>query len=141
MPYKYLEHIGDAAIEATGKTLEQAFAEAGRAMLGLMVETRDVLPDKDIYIEVSAAALEELLVEFLNELLSQQGIQDLILVDCWVREIIPIGIDFILRGKAIGVKPEKVKGRLGHEVKGASYNGLKVEEKPGLFTVQCVLDM
>lgn len=141
MAHKYLEHTGDAAIEATGDTLEQAFAEAGRAMIEIMVQDRGLTPDGDIEIEASAATLEELLVEFLNELLSQQGLNDLVLTDCWVREIMPLGIDYILRGKAVGVTPERVMDALGHEVKGASYLGLKVEEKPGIYTVQCVLDM
>ena len=142
MAYRYLDHTGDAAIEATGSSLEQAFAEAGRAMIGLMVKDRGMIPDVDIEIEVSAATLEELLVEFLNELLSRQSLENIIITDCWVREIVPLGIDYILRGKATGVRPEKAKGKLGHEVKGASYLGLKVEEKPsGLFIVRCILDM
>ena len=141
MPYRYLEHVGDAAIESTGDTLEQAFAEAGRAMIALMVKTRDLTPDADVEFEVSATTLEELLVEFLNELLSLQGLNDLIFTDCWVREIISMGIDYTISGKAVGVKPEKLHDKLGHEVKAASYLGLKVEEKHGRFRVQCVLDM
>ncbi len=141
MPYNYLEHLGDAALEATGDTLERAFAEAARGMFSLMVKAEEPMPDKDVEIEVSAGTLEELLVEFLNELLSQQGLKDLIFTNCWVREIFQLGTEYGLRGKATGVKPERVKDRLGHEVKAASYLGLKVEEKAGVFRVQCVFDM
>jgi SHS2 domain-containing protein len=141
MPYRYLEHTADAAIEATGETLEQAFAEAGRAMLALMVNKRDMAPDRDVEIEVTADSLEELLVQFLSEILAEQGTENLIFTDCWVREIMEMGIDFALRGKATGVKPERVKEQLGQEVKGVSYLGLKVEEESGIFKVQCVVDM
>ncbi|MEJ2745475.1 MAG: archease [bacterium] len=52
MSYKYLEHIGDAAIEATAATLEEAFAEAGRAMFGIMIERGTTLPETTVEIRI-----------------------------------------------------------------------------------------
>jgi len=142
MSYRYLEHIGDAAIEATGATLEEAFAEAARAMFGLMVNARTVAPEKSIEIEAGAATHEELLVEFLNELLAQQGLHVLIFTDCRVHGITPGAHGgYMLTAAASGVEPERVGATLGHEVKAASYLGLKVERKAGRWTVRCVLDM
>jgi len=67
MPYRYLEHVGDAAIEGSGKTLEEAFAGAAAAMLGLMVRGAETpAPGRRVRIEARAQSLEELLVEFLN---------------------------------------------------------------------------
>jgi SHS2 domain-containing protein len=141
MPFKYLEHVGDAAIEACGETLEHAFAEAARAMFALMIKTKAVLPDRNVEIEVNAASLEELLTAFLNELLSRQDIEDVVFFDCWVKEIISMGIEHTLKGTALGINAQKVKGKLGHEVKGASYLGLKIDETPSGVKVRCVVDM
>ena len=142
MSYRYLEHIGDAAIEATGPTLEEVFAEAARAMIGLMVNARAAAPEKSIEIEARAATHEELLVEFLNELLAQPGLHTLIFIDCRVHGITRATHGgYALTAAASGVKPERVGAGLGHEVKAASYQGLKVEQKGGWWTVRCVLDM
>jgi SHS2 domain-containing protein len=141
MSYRYLEHVGDAAIEATGTTLEEAFAEAGRAMFGLMVNAGAAAPAESVEIEITAATPGELLVEFLNELLAQQGLHALIFTECAVRGISRAGRGYRLRGTASGLPPRKLAGRLGAEVKAASYLGLKVGEEGGHYVARCVLDL
>jgi SHS2 domain-containing protein len=142
MPFRYLDHTADAGIEATGTTLEEAFDETARAMFGLMVKADEAVPEKDVTIEARAASLDELLVEFLNELLAQQGLHGLIFTGCRVSEIAPERDGgYVLRATASGAKPEALEGKLGQEVKAASYLALKVEGKPGNYTVRCVLDM
>lgn len=142
MPYRYLEHIGDAAIEASGTTLEEAFAEAGRAMFGLMIDAGSAPSETTVEINAEASTYEELLVEFLNELLAQQGLHKLIFTDCRVHGIAP-GVDgcYTLTATASGVEPRRASAALGHEVKAVSYMGLKVAREGGDWVVRCVLDM
>ncbi len=141
MPFRYLNHTGDAAIEATGSTLEEAFEETARAMFGLMVSAGDAAAEREVELEVRAASLEELLVEFLNELLALQGLRGLIFTDCRVGEIAPESGGYVLRAMALGAVPERLEGRMGQEVKAASYLGLRVEGGPGKYTARCVVDM
>lgn len=140
--HRYLDHTADVGIEASGDTLEEAFSEAARAMFGLMVPAGVEAFGERVEVEARAGTIEELLVEFLNELLAQQGIRNLVFAGCEVREIrrAPDG-GFSLRGDAWGADPRALEGKLGQEVKAASYYGLKVEECAGRFTVRCVLDM
>jgi SHS2 domain-containing protein len=143
MPYRYLEHIGDAAIEGSGKTIEEAFAGAAAAMLGLMVRGSGTpAPGQRVRIETQAQSLEELLVEFLNELLSRQGLLGLVFTRCEVARISRTGgAGFILEAEAEGAPPEALAGKLGTEVKGASYLGLRVEERDGGYVARVVLDL
>jgi SHS2 domain-containing protein len=142
MPYRYLEHIGDAAIEGSGSTLEEAFTGAAEAMLGLMVRGGDAAAGRRVRIEARAPSAEELLVEFLNELLSRQGLLGLVFTGCEVKRIGRAeGAEFLLEAEAAGQPPETLAGRLGAEVKAASYMGLKVEERDRRFTARCVLDL
>lgn len=143
MPYKYLEHIGDAAIEGSGSTLEEAFTGAAGAMLGLMVRGAvPPAPGRRVRIEARAPSEEELLVEFLNELLSRQGLLGLIFTGCEVKRIARAGgTGLLLEAEAEGRPPESLEGMLGAEVKAASYMGLRVEERDGHFTARCVLDL
>ncbi|MCX6354707.1 MAG: archease [Candidatus Aureabacteria bacterium] len=142
MPYRYLDHIGDAAIEATGDTLEEAFAEMAMGMFGLMVRAARLVPDRTVEISAMGQTHEDLLVSFLNELLAQQGLQDCVFIDCAVRGIVPSRSGgYVLSGIARGVAPEKAEGRLGPEVKAASYAGLRIEEGEKGFVIRCVLDL
>lgn len=143
MPYRYLEHIGDAAVEGSGKTLEEAFAGAAEAMLGLMVRDGGAsAPGRRVRIEARARSIEELLVEFLNELLSRQGLLGLVFTRCEVERIGRIGgAGFLLEAEAEGLPPEMLGGRLGAEVKAASYLGLRVGERNGGYAARVVLDL
>jgi len=142
MPYRYLDHIGDAAIEATGTTLEESFTEMARGMLGLMVRAGRLVPDRTVEISARGQTREDLLVSFLNELLAQQGLRDCIFTDCAVRQIVPSRSGgYVLAGVAHGVAPEIAEGRLGPEVKAASYAGLRIEEGEKGFVIRCVLDL
>ncbi|MDD5556712.1 MAG: archease [bacterium] len=141
MTYRYLDHTADAGIEATGATPEEAFAEAARAMIGLMVRGGDAPGGGEVGIEAAAPSLEELLVEFLNELLAQQGLRGLVFTGCRVREIARTADGWRLSAAARGASPAALDGRLGQEVKAASYLGLSVGEREGAWTVRCVVDL
>lgn len=141
MPYRYLEHVGDAAIEARGRTREDAFAEAARAMFGLMVPGGGAAAETRAEVEVRAPDLGGLLVEFLNELLSRQGVMGVIFTECRVKEIAREGGGYRLAAEAVGAGPGSLRGLLGAEVKAASYSGLMVDEEGDSTTVRCVLDM
>lgn len=143
MPYRYLEHIGDAAIEGSGGTLEEAFTGAAEAMLGLMVRgAATSVPGRRVGVEARAPSLDELLVAFLNELLAQQGLLRLVFFRCAVKKIFrAVGTDFLLKAEAEGLPPAALEGRLGAEVKAASYMGLRVAGRAGRFTARCVIDL
>jgi SHS2 domain-containing protein len=142
MSYKYLEHIGDAAIEATATTLGEVFAEAGRAMFAIMIDTGAAPAETTVDIKAEAATYEELLVEFLNELLAQQCLHKLIFTDCRVSGIAPrTGGGYALTATASGVEPKHASAALGHEVKAVTYMGLKVAREDGNWVVRCVLDL
>ncbi len=136
--FEILEHKGETAIRASGKTIEQAFEEAGKALFSVMVSLDSVEEKKEINFEVSGTKLDELFVNFLNELIFQSGINEMFF-SSFKLEKIEKNENFFLKGKAFGEKINEEKHDLGVEVKAASLSGLKVDEKEN--TVQCVLDV
>lgn len=71
MPYRYLPELtsADVAFEATGKTLEEMFEDAGVALLGVMVrDPKKIEPKIKFKIEKEAENEEMLLFSFLDEL-------------------------------------------------------------------------
>ncbi len=138
MTYEYLEHEADIGILAMGKTREQAFEEGAVAMFNVMVDVEKVEPKKKIEISVGAETLDSLFVEWLNALLAQKDIKEMVFSKFKV-EIKEGGI-FQLSGEAWGDE-FKIEQNFKTEVKAATYSGLKYKQVFGEHHLQCILDI
>ncbi|MDD1773655.1 MAG: archease [Methanomassiliicoccales archaeon] len=69
MRYERLEHTADSLIKAHGSTLEECFENAAYAMFDQMVDVRKVEVKESVKIKAGGEDLDELLVNFLSELL------------------------------------------------------------------------
>ena len=67
--FKLLNHKADIGIKGYGNTLEKAFQETAKAMFSIMTNLKKIERKKELRIKVKAKNKEELLIEFLNELL------------------------------------------------------------------------
>lgn len=69
MFYQPIDHTADIGFKVWGKTLEELFSNAARALTDCLVEVSDTAGDKTIFVQLSAESLEELLVKWLQEIL------------------------------------------------------------------------
>lgn len=69
MTYRNLEHMTDAFIEVSGQTLEEAFETAGIAVVDTILDVRSIEKKGDRNISVSAADLNGLLYNWLEEII------------------------------------------------------------------------
>ncbi len=69
MTYRNLEHMTDAFIEVSGKTLEEAFETAGIAVVDTILDVKCVEKKTERKIEVSATDLNSLLYSWLEEII------------------------------------------------------------------------
>src|SRR5574342_1080042 len=69
MGYRYLEHMTDAYIEVTANTLEEAFENAGISVVDTIVDIKSVEAKKEKKIEVSGKDLNNLLYNWLEEII------------------------------------------------------------------------
>jgi len=67
--FELLEHTADIGVKGTGRDLNEAFAETAKGMFSILAEVKGIRLAEEKKLEVKAGNLEELLVEFLNELL------------------------------------------------------------------------
>lgn len=135
MAYEYFEHQADVGIVGRGRSLEEAFAEAAKAMFNLMVDIEAVRPIKTIEVECQAENEEELFVEWLNALLAEASINRMVFSHFGVQ--IKGGK---LAGWARGEELDPDRHDVRTEVKGATYSQLKIV-KDGEFVAQCVVDV
>ena len=133
--YEFFEHKADIGIRGIASSLEEAFAEAAKAMFSVMIDIDKVKPVKTVDIKCSAENDEELLVEFLNKLLSEANINDMVFSEFIVRIK-----DHNLEATAKGEKLEPERHNVKTEVKAATYSQLRIERNDH-FLVQCVVDV
>lgn len=158
--FKYLEHQADMGILAEGRSWPEVFSEGAKAVFNLMHDIKlsarggsafsgktyqlgqvEKSKLKTIIITIFSDNIEGLFVEWLNELLAQESINNLIFIDFKVRQIKQREEKFALVGAAGGINKEDFLGELKIEVKAATYAGLKCGYKNKKYFCQCVVDV
>jgi len=140
MPYKFFDHQADVGIVGIGKSYEQAFQEAAKAMFEIMCDLKTVENAKSIHVDAVAKDMAELFVEWLNELLAQKDIEDALFGSFKVKIVEEKG-RYKLTGTAKGEELNQKKHHLKVEVKAASYSQLKVWKDKNLYKAQCIVDV
>ena len=73
MGYTFIDHTADVAADLTGRTLEELFASAAQALTDTLTERSQVHTVITQSVTLEAPTPEDLLVDWLNELLYQIG--------------------------------------------------------------------
>ncbi len=141
MPYEYRDHTGEAWLVATGDTLEEAFAEGAKALFDLVVNIARVEPHEAVEIAVRAEAFDKLFFEWLNALIIEKDVRGLVFSKFELEPIRKLDGECELKAKARGepFDVEKHSGKV--DVKAATYSGLKCEQTPEGWRVECVVDV
>jgi SHS2 domain-containing protein len=142
MSFKFLEGIAtaDVAIEATGKTLEEAFAEAAVAMFEVQTDTKRIKPTISKEIKIKSEDKKSLLFDWLSKLIYLRDAERMFFSEFDVK-IKEVEGEFKLVAKAYGEKIDFEKHQLKIEVKGVSYTQMEIEEKLKKCRIVVVLDV
>jgi SHS2 domain-containing protein len=134
--FEILNHTADVGIIAYGADLKQAFANAAKGLFSLITDLGKVKEALHRDAELTAADEENLLVEWLNELIYQFATEGIIF-----KRFDIVQLDNTrLKARGYGEKIDKSKHRLKVEVKAATYHMLKVEKNDGC-RVQVLFDI
>jgi len=138
--YETFEHKADIGIRGKATSVERAFCEAAMAMFSIEGNLKKIKKHKKIKIACKAENLEELFVEWLNQLLAQSSIQQMLFSKFSVQKI----KNNKLKGYAYGSKIKKEQ-ELKIEIKAATYSQLKVffdvKNKKKNWVAQCIVDV
>ena len=130
MKYKVLEHTADSLIEVYGTDLNERFANAAYAMFDLITDVKKVESKGEMKITLSAESREQLLVDFLQELLYLNDAEDLVFGKFDVRTD-----GQKLEALVWGEKFDEKKHEKRSVVKGVTYHKLEFDDKKGTLTV------
>ena len=134
--FKFLKHTADIKFQAFGKTLEKAFANSALAMFEAEVDVKKIKPTKKVKIRCEAQNTEELLIEWLNKLLAESSINNMVFSKFKVKIE-----DNKLTGDAYGEKINQEKQGIKTEVKAATYSELFIIKEKDKYICQVVVDV
>ena len=135
--YELIEHTADVAIKAYGKNLSEAFENAAKAMFDIITDNSEIESVGQYEIKLEAPDLEQLLVDWLSELLFLNTSQNLVF------GFFKIRLDdkkSHLSANVFGEKYNISKHKIGVEIKAVTYHMLEVRNKRP-YHVQVLFDI
>ena len=139
--YRFLEHVTDALAEAWGKTLEDAFRQAGLALFDTMLDIETVKPIMREEIGTSGHDEKELLYNYLEELLLLFEIKQFAARTIGVRSVSKTPGQLRLEGHVTGEPYDPLTHHGKVEVKGITYHLMEIEKRSEKTIVRFLLDL
>ncbi|MBS3812210.1 archease [Candidatus Bipolaricaulota bacterium] len=125
MNYEYLDHGADVGVRARAQTFTGLLASAARALFSLMADLEGVRKSTEERLTVEGEDEEDLLYEWLGELLSLSQLQMTVYSE-FDLEVEKTADRLTLHGRLRGEEIDPSRHSLGTEVKGITYQGLEV---------------
>jgi SHS2 domain-containing protein len=139
--YRYLEHMTDAEIEASGKTIDEAFENAGRAVENLMVDLASVKPKETREVQREEKDLGSLLYTWIESLIAFQDDEGLIFsqFNCAISK--SLTDKFLLRAKISGEKFDPKKHEQKTAIKAPTFHDMKITQGHSQVTLRFLVDL
>jgi SHS2 domain-containing protein len=134
--YEFLEHTADIAIRVRGKDLKALFKNAATAVFDIIAE-RKTRKGSVVRLTIAQEAenLDELFVNWLNELLSLSAARNLIFTEFKIQVIERKSLKAVVSGET------RDHFKMNAEIKAATYHQLQLEETASGWQAALVLDV
>jgi len=135
--YELVDHTADVGIKAYGKTLSEAFENAAKGMFDIITDKSEIESIGQYKIELEADNIEQLLVDWLSELLFLNSAHNLVF------GFFKVNLDekkSKLSADVFGEKFDISKHKVGTEIKAVTYHMLEVNKKKPIY-VQVLFDI
>ncbi len=136
--YELIEHTADVGIKAFGGSLSECFENAAKGMFDIITDKSAVGSVGQYDITLAAPDLEQLLVDWLSELLFIHSAENIVFgsFNVAVNEKA-----HSLHAEVFGEPYNNQKHGYGVEVKAVTYHMLKVEKRPMGYVAQVIFDI
>ena len=135
--FETFDHTADVGLRIQSATLSDLFSEAARGFSSLIVANlADVQPVEERTVRVEGSQHDYLLFDWLNELVYLLDHEHLVFSQ------FEVTFDQEgLTGVCGGERLDRSRHQLEHEVKAITYHDLKVEQHPGGWLAEVILDI
>ena len=135
--YRTFDHTADLGIEVFGKDEKEVYQNAGMAVHDLIADLRHVKPREIRKVAVEGRDREDLLVNFLREILYLYNGEHWLLKKLSIEKMGRGKIEATLRGEAF----DRSRHSLRHEIKAVTYHQAEVKETPGGWKARVIFDV
>ncbi len=134
--WKLLEHTADIRLEVYGATLEDLFINAALGFSNIILPEAELTSQTELEIKLEADSAEELLVNWLRELLFLNQTRKLIMTHA---QIIVFTETDLLAKVSFTIIPPDVESSF--EIKGVTYHGLSIVKNSQGYSARIVFDI
>lgn len=135
--YETFEHTADVGLRARAATLDDLFADIARAMFSVLVANPAAIrPVEELSLQLSGDRLDDLLFDWLAELLYRFETRRLLLAEFEVR-VGDASLTATVRGEPI----DRTRHELDVEIKAITYHGLRVEQNNDGWLAEVIVDL
>jgi SHS2 domain-containing protein len=135
--WEHYAHGADIGLRGFGRSVEEAFEQAAIALTAIVADVSGVRPSVQIEIHCEAPDLELLLVSWLNAIIYEMAVRNMLFSSY---SVVLSGLS--LTGTLVGEAIDPQRHQLAVEAKGATVTDLKVEcDSEGHWLAQCIVDV
>jgi len=136
-PFEFVDHTADISIKAYGKSLKELFQNTAFGMFSILADLEGIKVSTELEIKVEAPDTEELLIEWLDELLYNFYTKHIIFFEFGISELTDTNLTAKVKGRFIGEN----KNRLKTEIKAATRHDLHITKNNDIYEVRIVFDV
>jgi len=134
-PYELIDHSSDLSLRVHGKTKEEVFTHAAKGMFSLIGDVNEIKPILVMEVKVSGENLDNLLVNWLNELLYIQDAKHLVFTQFKIKSLSSTNLTAEILGD------HAYKYQIHRSVKAATYNQLELKQEKDIWRAKIVFDV
>ena len=140
VPFRFFDHTADIGLELSAPTLSALFEEAALALGAVLSRSGRVEPRRRVSVSLTAPSIEQLLVDWLAELLGRFD------VELWVTGAVEVTVDrgdgcCSLQALVAGEPLDRCRHPDALPVKGITYHRLNVQQTGDGWRATVVLDV
>lgn len=132
-----MDHVADIRMEVHGKSMEELFAAAALGLTDLLTAESADPPDTVMDLTLEADDHEQLLVDWLREVLFQNQVRGFVLIRADITRLSDSRLAATLKGRS--TRPEDPAPEL--EVKGITYHGLSIRQDRAGYSARIIFDI
>jgi SHS2 domain-containing protein len=137
MGYRIFDHTADLGVEITGASVEELYAGAAGALFDLLTDLSSVRESEERTLAVEGEGPDDLLVNFLREILYSWNGEGFLMKHCTIREAAPRRLKAVLRGETY----DPARHRIRMEIKAVTYHQVSVEKTEAGWRGTVVFDV
>jgi len=135
--YKFINHTADVGIKVWGESLESLLENAAYSMFDILTELDKVKVKESLGVEIEGKKTDELLADWLRNLLYKFNGEGYLLREFNIEEISKKGLKAKVRGEKLDLSRHTLKT----EIKAVTYHGLEVKKTGQGWEAQVIFDV